>query len=157
MVTLSSCLIWQIISIIHPSNEYGCVYACTTLGNIATLLCRFGQKKIIFSVEANFDLSGYVNKQNCCIWGTENSHAYIEKSTQCLVRILVQRHNLGTFLRKWARRGRYSQWRSLTEHVEGFFVHKKVEEENIVNIWLQPKLHSMFTFLKIVLSATSEL
>ena len=27
MVTLSSCLIWQIISFILPSNEYGCVYA----------------------------------------------------------------------------------------------------------------------------------
>ena len=35
MVTLSSCLIWQIISFIPP-NEYGCVYAWTTLGNIAT-------------------------------------------------------------------------------------------------------------------------
>ena len=31
MVTLSSCLIWQIISFILPPNEYGCVYAWTTL------------------------------------------------------------------------------------------------------------------------------
>ena len=29
-------------------------------------------KKIIFSDEAHFDLSGYVNKQNCRSWGTEN-------------------------------------------------------------------------------------
>ena len=29
-------------------------------------------KEIIFSVEAHFDLGGYVNKQNCHIWGTEN-------------------------------------------------------------------------------------
>ena len=36
-------------------------------------------KKIIFSDEAHFDLGGYVNKQNCRIWGTENPHAYIEK------------------------------------------------------------------------------
>ena len=36
-------------------------------------------KKIIFSNEAHFDLGGYVNKQNYCIWGTENPHAYIEK------------------------------------------------------------------------------
>ena len=45
--------------------------------------CRFWQKKkkIIFSDEAHFDLGGYVNKQNCRIWGTENSHAYIEKPT----------------------------------------------------------------------------
>ena len=39
----------------------------------------FGKKKIIFSDEAYFDLGGYINKQNCCIWGTENPNAYIEK------------------------------------------------------------------------------
>ena len=31
--------------------------------------------------EAHFDLGGYVSKQNCCIGGTENPHAYIEKPT----------------------------------------------------------------------------
>ena len=41
--------------------------------------CRFWQKYIIFSDEAYFDLGGYVNKQNCRIWGIENPHAYIEK------------------------------------------------------------------------------
>ena len=42
--------------------------------------CRFWQKKkIIFSNEAHFDLGGYVNKQNCRIWGTDDPHAYIEK------------------------------------------------------------------------------
>ena len=39
------------------------------------------KKKNIFSDEAYFDLGGYVNKQNCSIWGTENPHAYIEKPT----------------------------------------------------------------------------
>ena len=29
-------------------------------------------KKIIFSDEVHLDLGGYVNKQNCRIWGTEN-------------------------------------------------------------------------------------
>ena len=35
-----------------------------------------------FDDEAHFDLGGYVNKQKCRIWGTENQnpHAYIEKS-----------------------------------------------------------------------------
>ena len=42
MVTLSSCLIWQIISFILPQNEYGCVYTWA--------------KKIIFSDEAYFDI-----------------------------------------------------------------------------------------------------
>ena len=82
MVTLSSCLIWQIISFILPSNEYGCVYAWTTLGSGPTMTyrsCRFWQKKIIFSDEAHFDLAGYVNKKNYRIWGTENPHTYIEK------------------------------------------------------------------------------
>ena len=46
------------------------------------------------------------------------------KTSHCLVRILVQRHNWVIFLRKWARRGRYSQWRSLSGHVERIFVHK---------------------------------
>ena len=40
MVTLISCLIWQLISFILPLNEYDCVYACTTLGDIATLLWK---------------------------------------------------------------------------------------------------------------------
>ena len=37
------------------------------------------KNKIIFSDKAHFDLGGYVNKQNCLIWGTENPHAYIKK------------------------------------------------------------------------------
>ena len=38
-------------------------------------------KKIIFLDEAHFDFGGYVNKQNCCIWGSENPYTYIEKPT----------------------------------------------------------------------------
>ena len=38
-------------------------------------------KKIIFSDEAHFDIGGYVNKENCSTWGTENPHTYIEKPT----------------------------------------------------------------------------
>ena len=53
-------------------NEYGCVCAEDA---------DFGKKKNIFSDEAYFDLGGYVNKQNCHIWGTENPHTYIEKPT----------------------------------------------------------------------------
>ena len=41
---------------------------------------EFG-KKFSFSDEAHFELGGHINKQNCRIWGTENPHAYIEKST----------------------------------------------------------------------------
>ncbi len=36
-------------------------------------------KKIIFSDEAHFYLSGYVNKQNCRIWADENPREIVEK------------------------------------------------------------------------------
>ena len=39
------------------------------------------KKKKISSDEVHFDFGGYVNKQNCRIWGTENPHSYIEKPT----------------------------------------------------------------------------
>ena len=37
-------------------------------------------RKIIMSDEAHFHLGGYVNKQNCCIWGSENPKTIIEKT-----------------------------------------------------------------------------
>ena len=46
------------------------------------------------------------------------------KTCHCLVQILVQKHYWAIFLRKWARRGHYNQWRSLSGHVEQIFVHK---------------------------------
>ena len=45
------------------------------------ILTDFGKKKIIFLDEVHFDIGGYVNKQNCYIWDTENPPAYIEKPT----------------------------------------------------------------------------
>ena len=80
MITLNSCLVSQIISFILPPNEYGCVYAWITLGSGPAIDLRkmpILEIKIIFSDETHFDLGGYVNKQNCCIWATENPHAYI--------------------------------------------------------------------------------
>ena len=38
--------------------------------------------KIFFSDETHFTLGGYVNKQNCCIWGSQNPQV-IEKITAC--------------------------------------------------------------------------
>ena len=48
------------------------------------------------------------------------------KTRHCLMRILIQRHNWAILLRKWARRGRYSLWRSLLGHKN--FVHKNWRE-----------------------------
>ena len=36
---------------------------------------NFGKKNHLFKDEAHFDLGGYLNKQNCRIWGTENSQS----------------------------------------------------------------------------------
>ena len=65
------------------------------------------KKKIIFSDQDHFDLGGCVSKQNCCIWGSENSHTIIEsrRTQNKSLRILVQRHNWTIFLRKCARSG----------------------------------------------------
>ena len=60
--------------------------------------------------------------------------AYALKTSHCLLRILVQRHKWAIFLWKWARRGRYNQWKSLSGHVERIFAHK---EEDIGNFWFQ--------------------
>ena len=72
MVTLGSGLIWQIINFILPPHEYGCVYASLSGAAIDLQKMSILAKKIVFSDEAHFDLGGYVNEQNCRIWGTEN-------------------------------------------------------------------------------------
>ena len=41
-------------------------------------------KKIIFAHEAHFPLDGYVNKQNCRVWGLRNQHMVLQKP-MCVV------------------------------------------------------------------------
>ena len=49
MVTLSSCLSWQKISFTLPPNEYGCIYAWTTLRcDWLTEDADFGKKSPLF-------------------------------------------------------------------------------------------------------------
>ena len=69
-------LVHELKPIDHPMCFRFAKWACDRLIEDA----NFG-KTIIFSDEAHFDLGGCVNKQNCRIWDTENSHAYIEKPT----------------------------------------------------------------------------
>ena len=118
----------------------------------------FGKKKkIIFSDEAHFDLGGYVNKQNYRVWGIENPHAYIAKTTHPK-RVTV-------WCGFWSRAiivpffSENEQGEAVTGNGYGYrailneFLFTKIEEEDIGNIWFQ--LHSMFCelFLKIALTA----
>ena len=77
MTTYKDQFVQELKPIDHPMRFRFATWGCDRLTEDAD----FG-KKIIFLDEAHFDLGAYVNKQNCCIWGTEIPHAYIEKATQ---------------------------------------------------------------------------
>ena len=85
-------------------------------------------KKIISSNEAHFDLGGYLNKQNCRIWGTENLHTYTEKPTQPK-RITVwcgfwSKGIIGPFSSKMSKKGPLQLMAIVIGHVEQIFGHK---------------------------------
>ena len=101
----------------------------------------FGKKKIIFSDETHFDLGGYVNKQNCRIWDTENPHAYIEKPT-LTKRVTVwwgfwSRGIIGPFFFE------NEQGEVITVNDDRYlamlneFLFTKIEEQDIDNNWFQ--------------------
>ena len=95
-------------------------------------------KKTILTDKDHFDLGGYVSKQNCRIWDTENPHSYIEKPTHPK-RVSVwcgfwSRHIIGPFFFEneqgeavTVNGDRY--WAMLNE-----FLFTKIEEEDIGNI-----------------------
>ena len=92
------------------------------------ILRQIDKKKYLFRwcsfrpwrVSKQAKLSHLGHRKPACIhWRADTP-----KTSHCLVRILIQRHNWAIFLRIWARRGRYSQWRTLSGHVERIFVHK---------------------------------
>ena len=144
-VTLSSCLFWQIISFVLSLYEYGCVYAWTTLGNItADRLTEDDDfvKKITSSVEAHFDLGGYVNKQNCRIWGTENQHAYLKKPTHS--------KRVTLLFGFWSKGIIGDHYRIMLNE----FLFRNLGFKRTALRATQPKLYSMFCslFLKITLS-----
>ena len=85
IVTLSACLIWQIISFILPPSEYGCVYAWTTLGSGPAI-----------------DLQ---KKQNCRIWLTDPKRVTVWCGFW--YGFWSRGINWAIFLGKWARGGCY--------------------------------------------------
>ena len=133
IVTLSSCLMWQIIIFI-PSAERICL--CIRLNNAEIVgmrstyrRCRFWQKKNhlfrwssvwSWQVCKQAKLSHLGHRKPARIhWKADAPN-----KSHCLVQILVQRHNWAIFLRKWSRKIRYSQWQSLSGQSEQIFVHK---------------------------------
>ena len=159
MVTLSSCLIWQIITFILPPNEYGFVYAWTTLGSGLAIDADFGKKKkkehhFRWSSSWSWRVCKQVNLAHIGHRKPARIHckADASKTSHCSVRILVQKHNWGIFHRKRTRRGHYSQWRSLSGHVKRIFVYKNWRGGFLATFGFnrttlcatQPKLDSMF-------------
>ena len=139
MLTLSSCLIWQIISFILSPNEYGCVYAWTKVGNIATDRLTedadFGKKKSFFQMKLILILAS-METRKIVAFGAQKSarihwKADAPKTSHYLVWILIQRHNWDIFLRKWADNG--DRYRAILNE----FLFTKIEEEDIGKIWFQ--------------------
>ena len=107
------------------------------------------KKKIMFSDEAHFDLDGYVNKQNCLFWSTENPHAYIEKPThpkrvtvwcgfwsRCIIGPFFFENEQGDTITVNGDRHRAM----LNE-----FQFTKIEEKDIGNIWFQQDSATCYT------------
>ena len=89
----------------------------------------------------HFDFGGYVNNQNCRIWGTENPHACIEQPTH---------PKRVTIWCGFCSKGIIRAFCFENEQAEGVtinadryranfkeFLFIKIEEENIGNIWFQ--------------------
>ena len=102
---------------------------------------RFWQKKIVFSDKTSFGLGGYVNKQNCRIWGTENPHAYIKKPThpkQVTVWCGFWSKGInGKFFFKNEQREAITVNGDHYQTMLNEFLFTKIEEEDIGNIWFQ--------------------
>ena len=144
VVTLISCLIWQIISCILPLNEYGYVYAWIMLGsgpaiNLQKMLIL--AKILSFPMKLILILAGMLTSKIIVFWGTENPHTYIEKPTH-LKRVTVwcgywSRGIIGQFFFE------NEQGEAVTVNGEHYramlneFLFTKIEEEDIGNIWFQ--------------------
>ena len=67
-------LVQELKLIYHPMRFRFSKWVCDRLTEDVDF-----DKTIVFSDEGHFDLDGYVNKQNCRIWDTENPHAYTKE------------------------------------------------------------------------------
>ena len=142
MATLKSCLIWQIICVILPPNEYGCAYTWTTLRSGSAIDL---QKMPISAKKKSSFWSWHICKQTKLSHLEHRKPARIHwkfdapKTSHCLVRILVQSHDGAIFLRQWRRS-----------------CSQKLKRRILAKFGFNRKLHSIFyaLFLKITLSAS---
>ena len=99
---------------------------------------RILAKKIIFSDEAHFDLGGYVNKQYCRIWSTENPHAFIEKSTHPKrITVWCGFWSIGIIGKFFFENEQVTVNDDRYRAMLNEFLFTKIEEEIIGNIWFQ--------------------
>ena len=121
----------------YPSAER--IWLCIRLhnaGKYCFTFCDFGKKKIIFSDEAHFDLSGYVDKKNCRIWDTKtNTHTL--KSGVTVWCWFWSRDIIGPFLFE------NEQGEAVTVNSYHYrvmlnkFLFMKIDEQDIGKIWFQ--------------------
>ena len=119
-----------------PVRIHWKVYAWTRL----TEDDNFGKKNHLFRW-SHFDLGGYVNKQNCRIWGTGNQHTYIEKPPHpkwvtFWCRFWSTGINGAFFFendREAAVTVNGDRYRAMLNE----FLFTKIEEKDIGNIWFQ--------------------
>ena len=130
-LTLSSCLIWQIMSFILPPNEYSCVYAYTRFDLQKMPILAKKKKKTFFQMKLILSLAD-MQTSKIVAFGAQKTRIHTLKcrctqNESLFLADFVQSHNWVIFLRKWARRGRYSQWRSLSRNIETNFCSQKLK------------------------------
>ena len=132
MVTLSSCLIWKIISCILPPNENDHPM-CLRFAKWACRRCLLAQKNLLFrwSLFSSWRLC----KQAKLPYLGHRKRARIHwkadapKTSQCLVWIFVKRHNWAIFL-----------WEAIKAHIDRYramlneFLFTKIEEDEVENM-----------------------
>ena len=99
--------------------------------------CRFWQKNHLFRWNSFWSLRVCKQAKLSHLGHKKTTRIHWKadapKTSNCLVRILVPRHNWAIYLRKRTRRGRYSKCRSLSGHVELIFVHNEGYWQHLVS------------------------
>ena len=128
-------LVQKLKPIDHPMRFHFAKWACVRFTEDAD----FAKKKNIFSDEAHCDLGGYINKQYCRIWRTENPHAYTEKPTHPKRVTVWCGHTdiIGPFCFENEQGEAVTVSNDRYRAMLSEFLFTKIEEEDIGNIWFQ--------------------